>query len=314
MTTNQKIFELRLVFRSGDEQDYPFSIHTGSRFLFPTFAEAERMKDELVSLKAEVYYYGIYALPLQTQLVDDSEATDVFIYLPDGSLWARSGMRNDKIRKGDICEHISGTNVFHCLIEDEAHGEGICSWLSLGDNTIGWGKYTQVIPCTLPIKDGYAKAIRSKLERYEEVQNEALLPVIGLPYPAESIYEENMEDYLYVPSSFSGFCYDMFFDCNAAYRTHMHPLWLFIAYPDGGRTVLLPVTVSVDPVMMWDEYEHAMRDMWVDDGLIKFITHNMYNIMALADGQFPPEDFLWNMVKLDHIDSMLVDDLHLEPF
>ena len=35
------IYELRVVCRSGDEEKYPFTVYTQSRYLFSTFADAE---------------------------------------------------------------------------------------------------------------------------------------------------------------------------------------------------------------------------------------------------------------------------------
>jgi hypothetical protein len=114
-----------------------------------------------------------------------------------------------------------------------------------------------------------------------------------------------MNDYLFIPAAFSGFKYDLFFDCNAAYRKNMHPMWFYVAHPVENNTVLLPITVSSDITLMWEEYEHLMDDLLVTDNLIDFITFNLCEIMALADNQSKPDYFLWNLVRMNEIDKAL---------
>ena len=114
-----------------------------------------------------------------------------------------------------------------------------------------------------------------------------------------------MNDYLFIPAAFSGFKYDIFFDCNAAYRKNMHPMWFYVAHPVENKTVLLPITVSSDITLMWEEYEHLMDDLLVTENLIDFITFNLCEIMALADNQSKPDYFLWNLVRMNEIDKAL---------
>lgn len=63
----------------------------------------------------------------------------------------------------------------------------------------------------------------------------------------------------------------MFFDCNAAYRKNMHPMCFYVAHPVENKTVLLPITVSSDITLMWEEYEHLLDDLLVPESLIEFV-------------------------------------------
>ena len=99
-----------------------------------------------------------------------------------------------------------------------------------------------MMPCSLPVSDAYAEALYSKGERYYALERDELSPILGVPYPVETKYGEDMNDYLYIPAVFSGFKYDLFFDYRAAYRKSMHPIWFYVAYPLEDKTVLLPMS------------------------------------------------------------------------
>ena len=158
-----------------------------------------------------------------------------------------------------------------------------------------------MMPCSLPVSDAYAEALHSKYQRYDEVMHDELSPVFGVPYKVESKFVEDMDDYLYIPATFSGFKYDMFFDCNAAYQRNMHPMWFYVAYPLKDKTVLLPITVSSDITLMWEEYEHLMRELLLTENLTEFVSFNLQDIMMFADSQCPPDYFLWNIAKMETV-------------
>jgi hypothetical protein len=82
-------------------------------------------------------------------------------------------------------------------------------------------------------------------------------------------------------------------------------MWFYVAHPVENKTVLLPITVSLDITLMWEEYEHLMYDLLVTANLIDFITFNLCEIMALADNQSKPDYFLWNLVRMNEIDKAL---------
>lgn len=124
--------------------------------------------------------------------------------------------------------------------------------------------------------------------------------------------DEDMNDYIFIPAAYSGFKYDMFFDCNAAYRKNMHPMWFYVAHPLEYKTVLLRITVSSDITLIWEEFEHLMDDLLVLEGLIEFVIFNLLDIMSLADHQCHPDYFLWNMARMDTIFGINDEEKKLE--
>ena len=313
MNTNI-IYELREVCRSGDEEKYPFTVYTQSRYLFSTFADAEAAVQRLVQENStkewiRVYRYEIYTYELGKEIQEDyneRDALDATIYLPDGTRWISKGEKG-VVEVGKIYEHLTllvsgGKSVSLCIVENESTDEYRCEHIILrSDYNHSWNYLTDMMPCSLPVSDAYAEALRSKAERYYALEHDELTPVLGVPYPVESKYAEDMNDYLFIPAAFSGFKYDMFFDCNAAYRKNMHPMWFYVAHPIENKTVLLPITVSSDITLMWEEYEHLMDDLLVPEGLIEFIIFNLQDIMSLADHQCHPDYFLWNMARMDTV-------------
>ena len=313
MNTNI-IYELRVVCRSGDEEKYPFTVYTQSRYLFSTFADAEAAVQRLVQENStkewiRVYRYEIYTYELGKEIQEDyneRDALDATIYLPDGTRWISKGKKG-VVEVGKIYEHLTllvsgGKSVSLCIVENESTDEYRCEHIILrSDYNHSWNYLTDMMPCSLPVSDAYAEALRSKAERYYALEHDELTPVLGVPYPVESKYAEDMNDYLFIPAAFSGFKYDMFFDCNAAYRKNMHPMWFYVAHPVENKTVLLPITVSSDITLMWEEYEHLMDDLLVPEGLIEFVIFNLHDIMSLADHQCHPDYFLWNMARMDTV-------------
>ena len=308
------IYELRVVCRSGDEEKYPFTVYTQSRYLFSTFADAEATVQRLVQENSakewiSVYRYEIYTFELGKEIqtdYDTRDALDTTIYLPDGTRWISKGEKG-VVEVGKIYEHLipltsGGKHVDLCIVENESKDDYICEHIILrSDYNHSWNYLTDMMPCSMPISDAYAEALRSKAERYYALEHDELTPVLGVPYPVESKYAEDMNDYLFIPAAFSGFKYDMFFDCNAAYRKNMHPMWFYVAHPVENKTVLLPITVSSDITLMWEEYEHLMDDLLVPEGLIEFVIFNLHDIMSLADHQCHPDYFLWNMARMDTV-------------
>lgn len=308
------IYELRVVCRSGDEEKYPFTVYTQSRYLFSTFADAEAAVRRLVQEnKAKewfrVYRYEIYTYELGKEIQEDyneRDALDAKIYLPDGTRWISKGEKG-VVEVGKIYEHLTllvsgGKSVSLCIVENESTDEYRCEHIILrSDYNHSWNYLTDMMPCSLPVSECYAEALSSKLQRYDEVMRDELLPICGVPYKVESKYGEDMNDYLYIPAAFSGFKYDLFFDYRAAYRKSMHPMWFYVAYPLEDKTVLLPITVSIDMTLMWGEYEFLMYDLLVTERLLDFITFNLHDIMTLADYQCRPDYFLWNMAKMDTV-------------
>ena len=313
MNTNI-IYELRVVCRSGDEEKYPFTVYTQSRYLFSTFADAEAAVQRLVQETSakewvSVYRYEIYTFEIGKEIqtdYDTRDALDTTIYLPDGTRWISKGEKGI-VEVGKIYEHLTllvsgGKSVSLCIVENESTDEYRCEHIILrSDYNHSWNYLTDMMPCSLPVSDAYAEALRSKAERYYALEHDELTPVLGVPYPVESKYAEDMNDYLFIPAAFSGFKYDMFFDCNAAYRKNMHPMWFYVAHPVENKTVLLPITVSSDITLMWEEYEHLMDDLLVPEGLIEFVIFNLHDIMSLADHQCHPDYFLWNMARMDTV-------------
>ena len=187
-------------------------------------------------------------------------------------------------------------------MENDYRDDNTCEHIILrSDYNHGWNYLTDMMPCSLPVSDAYAEALRSKGERYYALERDELSPILGVPYPVETKFDEDMSDYLFIPAAFSGFKYDMFFDCNAAYRKNMHPMWFYVAVPVENKTVLLPITVSSDITLMWEEYEHLMSDLLLTESLIEFVMINLQDIMTLADHQCRPDYFLWNMAKMDTV-------------
>ena len=314
MIERNTICELRTVCRYGSEQKYPFTIGTQSRYIFPTFAEAEVAIPRLIQENAtkewiRVYRYEIYTFEFGKEIQNDYDARDALdttIYLPDGTRWISKGERG-VIEVAKIYEQLTrnvsgGYNVNICIVENDYRDYNTCDYIILrSDYNHGWNYLTDMMPCSLPVSDAYADALRSKGERYDALERDELSPILGVPYPAETKFDEDMSDYLFIPASFSGFKYDMFFDCNAAYRKNMHPMWFYVAVPIEGKTVLLPITVSSDITLMWEEYEHLMSDLLLTESLIEFVMINLQDIMALAESRGRTDYFLWNMAKMDTV-------------
>ena len=311
MIEKNKIYELRVVCRNDSEGKYPFTIYTMAKYFYTSFSAAEAAIPELVNKYASqewmsVYRFVIYTFEQNTEITEmDRGASDVAVYLPDGSRWIRTDAKG-VLRKGEIYEHIDAANqVYLCILEKEAQLNNTCEHLMLNcDYTKGWSHITDVMPCTYPVSREYLDALKSKLVRHDEVEQGKLTVTRGVPYEAESKFTEDMNDYLYIPASFSGFKYDLFFDCNAAYRKNMHPMWFYVAHPVGDKMVLLPITVSYNLNLMWEEYEHLMYDMCIPENLITFIECNLRDIMNLADCQYEPDYFLWNMMKMEECINM----------
>ena len=314
MIERNTVCELHVVCRHDDKQKYPFTIDTQSRYIFPTFAEAEAAIPRLIQENAtkewiRVYRYEIYTFEFGTEIQNDydaRDALDVTIYLPDGTRWISKGERG-VIEVAKIYEHLTrnvdgGYFVDICIVENDSKGDNTCEHLILrSEYNHGWNYLTDMMPCSLPVADAYAEALLSKGERYYALDRDELCPVLGVPYPVVTKFDEDMNDYLFIPASFSGFKYDMFFDCKAAYRKNMHPMWFYVAIPIEDKTVLLPITVSSDITLMWEEYEHLMFDLLVTERLIDFVAFNLHEIMALADNPSHPDYFLWNMAKMDTV-------------
>ena len=316
MTENNKICELRIVCRNDSEDKYPFTIYTHAKYFYTSFAAAEAAIPRLVEKYASqewiiVYQYVIYTFAQGTEIFEmDRDASDIAVYLPNGSLWIRTGAKGI-IKKGQIYEHIDAANqVDVCIIEKEAQHDNTCEHLIMNcDYTKGWSFITNVMPSTYPVSKEYLNALKSKLIRHDEIKYGQITVKKGVPYAVESKYTEDMNDYLHIPASFSGFKYDLFFDCNEAYRKNMHPMWFYVAHPIGNKTILLPITVSSQITLMWEEYEYLMYDLCIPENLIEFIQYNLHEIMDLADLQNSPDYFLWNMTKMGNIINMelLVD-------
>ena len=102
--------------------------------------------------------------------------------------------------------------------------------------------------------------------------------------------------------------YDLFFDCNAAYRKNMHPMWFYVAHPVGDKTVLLPITISYDLNLMWEEYEYLMYELLIPENLISLIQCNLQDIMNLADSSYPPDYFMWNMMKMANLSNLTLEN------
>lgn len=314
MIEKNTICELRVVCRHDDEQKYPFTIDTQSRYIFPTFAEAEAAIPRLIEENStkvwiRVYRYEIYTFEFGKEIQNDydaRDALDVTIYLPDGTRWISKGERG-VVEVAKIYEHLTrnvsgGHNVNICIVENDYRDDNTCEHIILrSDYNHGWNYLTDMMPCSLPVSDAYAEALRSKGERYYALERDELSPILGVPYPVETKFDEDMSDYLFIPAAFSGFKYDMFFDCNAAYRKNIHPMWFYVAVPVENKTVLLPITVSSDITLMWEEYEHLMSELLLEEDLIEFVMINLQDIMTLADHQCRPDYFLWNMAKMDTI-------------
>ena len=319
------IYELRVICRNDCEQKYPFTVYTQSRYLFPTFADAEAAVQRLVQENSakewiSVYRYEIYTFEIGKEIqtdYDTRDALDTTIYLPNGIRWISKGKKG-VVEVGKIYEHLTllcsgGKKVSLCIVENESKDDYTCEHIILRcEYNHSWNYLTDMMPCSMSVSDAYAEALRSKAERYYALEHDELTPVLGVPYPVESKYAEDMNDYLFIPAAFSGFKYDMFFDCNAAYRKNMHPMWFYVAHPVENKTVLLPITVSSDITLMWEEYEHLMYDLLVPEGLIEFVIFNLQDIMSLADHQCHPDYFLWNMARMDTVFGIYGEEKELE--
>lgn len=306
------IYELRVICRSG-ERKYPFNIYTDAKYYYAEFAAADAAIQRLVKEYAsktwiEVYRYGIYAYNCDTEITDPNrDAVDAVIYLPDGKKWIHN-VAKGVIHSGEVYERVVGNRVYIGILHDEKPDDtNRYSFLEFGsDYNKDLRLITEIMPCSLPVSEVQIYNLKSRLELYEAVEQKVITPTFGLPYNAVTISDEDMDDYLFIPSSFSGFRYDLFFDCQAAYRKNMHPMWFYVAYPEGDNMLLLPITVSHDLTLMWDEYEHLMYDLLVTEDLINFVTFNLYEIMSLADKQSKPDYFLWNLARMDEIEKALI--------
>ena len=218
MIEKNTICELRVVCRHDDEQKYPFTIDTQSRYIFPTFAEAEAAIPRLIEENAtkvwiRVYRYEIYTFEFRKEIQNDydaRDALDVTIYLPDGTRWISKGERG-VIEVAKIYEHLTrnvsgGHNVNICIVENDYRDDNTCEHIILrSDYNHGWNYLTDMMPCSLPVSDAYAEALRSKCERYYALERDELSPILGVPYPVETKFDEDMSDYLFIPAAFSGF-------------------------------------------------------------------------------------------------------------
>ena len=307
---NKLIYELRVVCRSGNEGTYPFEVHTDGKYYYADFDDAEEAVKRLAKEYAQkdwkrVYRYGIYAYMQDAKITNpDCDAVDAVIYLPDGTRWISNGTKG-VLRNGEVYERIVGNRVDLGIMQDASTDEFCrCRLLEFGSEyNIDRRVITQIMPCSLPVSEAYVEAMQSKRERYEAVERSELTPSFGLPYDAQTIYDEDMDDYLYVPASFSGVKYDLFFDCKAAYQKNMHPMWFYVAHSDGDKMVLIPITVSENSKVRWDKYEQL--DCELDAALSDFITFNLRDIMTLADHQCKPDYFLWNLTRMEDIDKFL---------
>lgn len=310
MKTNT-IYELRVICRSG-ENKYPFTIDTDAKYYYAEFEEAEAAVQRLIKENAQkewkkVYRYGIYTYICNTKITDPNrDAVDVVIYLPDGTQWIHNDVVGN-LRRDEVYECIEGNHVDIGILQDERpYHANRYRFLVFGrDNNTVRKHITDIMPCSLPITEAYSEVMLSKLERYKAIEQKELPLSFGLPYEAVGIFEEDLNDYLYIPASFSGFRYDLFFDCNAAYIKNMHPMWFYVAYPEGDKILLLPISVSHNPTLMWEEYDHLMDDLFNTEDLENFTTWNLYEIMALADKQHHPDYFSWNLVKMGEIEKAL---------
>ena len=304
------LYELRRVLRYNDGQEYPFAIKIYSRILFETFEEAEQAVKKMAEEDGKgvfhnVYFYGIYTLPLETELdmIDDKKVETV-IYLPNGTLWAKSKMQQRPMKNGDICEYVSEDQVYPCLIEDACYSESECGYITWDTSLYSWRKLTDFLPCSIPVPDGNIAILKSKYEGYKSYNQNELFVTMGVPYPAECLSPDEMDDmndFLHIPSSFSGYKYDLFFDCKSSYRKNMHPLWLYVAYPHNGRVTLIPITASNNPAPMYcEKYEDLANVMLLEnEDLQEFIYYNLKEILKLADECISAECFMINLIKMD---------------
>ncbi len=305
------IYELRVICRKG-ERKYPFDIYTDAKYYYTEFAEAEAAVRRLVMEYAsktwkEVYRYGIYTYNCDTEITNpNSDAIDAVIYLPDGTRWISNGAKS-VLHSGEVYERIVGNSVYIGILQDEKTDDTHrYRFLEFGtDYNKDLRHITEIMPCSLPVSEKNIYNLKSKLELYEAVEHKAIAPSFGLPYDVVTMCDEDMDDYLYIPASISGFRYDLFFDCNAAYRKNMHPMWFYVAHPVENKTVLLPITASSDITLMWEEYEHLMYDLLVTDDLINFVAFNLFEILTLADKQSKPDYFLWNLMRMSEIEKTL---------
>ena len=308
---NNAIYELRVTCRSG-ERKYPFDIYTDAKYYYTKFDDAKAAVQRLVKEYAqkdwkEVYRYGIYTYSCDTEITNrHRDAVNAVVYLPDGTQWIRNEAEG-VLRSGEVYERIVGNSVYIGILQDEKpDNSNRYRFLEFGSEYNKDLKYiTEIMPCSLPVSEVNIYNLKSRLKLYEAVEHKIVTPSFGLPYDAMTICEEDIDDYLYIPASYSGFRYDLFFDCNAAYIKNMHPMWFYVAYPEGDNMLLLPITVSHNLTLMWDEYEHLMYDLLVTEDLINFMIFNLDEIMRLADSQCKPDYFLWNLVRMDEIEKAL---------
>ena len=304
------LYELRRVLRYDDGQEYPFAIKIYTRILFETFEEAEQAMKKMSEEDGNgvfhnVYFYGIYTLPLETELdmIDDNKV-ETAIYLPNGTLWTKSNMLQRPMKNGDICEYVSEDQVYPCLIEDACYSESKCGYITWDTSLYLWRKLTDFLPCSIPVPDGNIAILKSKYEGYKSYNQNELFVTMGVPYPAECLSPDGMDDmndFLHIPSSFSGYKYDLFFDCKSSYSRNMHPLWLYVAYPHNGRVTLIPITASNNPAPMYcEKYEDLANVMLLEnEDLQEFIYYNLKEILKLADECISAECFMINLIKMD---------------
>ena len=199
-----KICELRVICRNNSEGKYPFTIYTMAKYFYTSLAAAEAAIPGLVEKYASqewmsVYRYVIYTFEPNTEITEmDRGASDVAVYLPDGSRWIRTDAKT-VLRKGEIYEHIDAANqVYLCILEKEAQPDNTCEHLVVNcDYTKGWSCITDIMPCTYPVSREYLSALKSKLVRHDEVEQGKLTKVgFGL----YSLPKNDKPNFIYRPS------------------------------------------------------------------------------------------------------------------
>lgn len=299
------IYELHRFVCVDEKHRYPFEVFIESRYIFNSLEDAEQMVKKLSSDGIKnVYCYCIYTYPINTKLGvnEGSGALKRTTYLADGTMWMASDMPQLPIQEGDICEYLSGNIVDVCMIENVCKEEGFINYLTNACNPICLiGLPSDFYPLSLPVNSKCIQKLKNKNEIYKEVQHGMLSPIMGVPYDAINLTEDNLNDYLYIPSSFSGFRYDIFLDVNTSYITNMHPLWLYIAYPIKDKTFLIPVSVGISPTSILKDYEELVDEMIISYNLAEFVIDNLRSIIELADKGIYPEAFFWNMKRLEDV-------------
>ena len=143
MIEKNTICELRVVCRNDSNGKYPFTIYTDAKYFYTSFEAAEAAIPGLVKKYASqewttVYQYVIYTFAQDTEIFEmDRDASDIAVYLPNGSLWIRTGAKG-VIQKGQIYEYIDAANhVNVCIIEKDGIFETVqCKATQTSDGTI----------------------------------------------------------------------------------------------------------------------------------------------------------------------------------